>query len=357
MTPARIGVIGCGKVSHMYLPVLTGMSSLEVAAVADLDPASAEAVAERYAVPATTPEDLLADPTIEVVVNLTPIAVHVATTTAALAAGKHVYSEKPLATTVADARELVAEAERRGLQLACAPDTLLGTGFQAAWQAMSNGAIGKPLGASAAMYRSAPKEPSFYTEGATPFFDMAPYYCSALVALFGPVTRVSGATRMWPPGERPEEPAAGATIAIAGVLEFASGVLANLTLVWGTDHQHEIPVLTVHGTTGSLRFSNPNNFGDPAYVQTYGEGDWTELPDSRQPDDWNRNLRGLGVAELVQAIRAGRSPRAGADLACHVVDLVAALARSGASGERVELSTTCTPPEPVSADVRRELLA
>jgi predicted dehydrogenase len=358
MTPARIGVIGCGKVSQMYLPVLTGMSSLDVVAVADLDPSSAQAAGEQYAISnIVSPEKLLADPAIEVVLNLTPISAHVAVTRAALAAGKHVYSEKPLATSLQEARELVDEAERRGLALACAPDTLLGTGFQSAWQALADGEIGKPLGATAAMYRSAFRASSFYTNGATPIFDMAPYYASALVCLFGPVSRVSSTTRTWPEGETAPAPAAGPPVAVSGVLEFASGMLANLTLAWATEHRHEVPVLTVHGTTGVLRFPNPNNFGDPAYLQRYGEDTWTELPGSRQPDDWKHNLRGLGVAEMAQAIRAGRRPRAGADLACHVVDLIAGLVRSGATGNRVELSTTCAQPEPVPAGVQHQLLS
>jgi predicted dehydrogenase len=342
----------------MYLPILVRTPAVEIVAVADVDPETARSVAAQYQVSqAVSPAELLADPTIEIIVNLTPIAVHVELTRAALQAGKHVYSEKSLATTVDEASDLVAEADRRGLALACAPDTLLGSGFQVARQALTDGLIGRPLSASASMFRSALTSPSFYTVGATPFFDMAPYYLSALVSLFGPASRVSGVTRVWPSGGTPQETEAGASIAISGVIEFASSAIANVLLAWGTGHRSEIPVFAVYGTDGVLTFPNPNNFGDAAYVQRYGEAERRELTGSRQPDRLPHNLRGLGVAELALALQEGRKPRTSGEMACHVVDLVAGMVRSGATGARVELTTTCTPPEPLPAAIREQLLA
>ena len=358
MKSARIGILGCGNVSHMYLPILVRTPAVEIVAVADVDSEAATAAAKQYEVDrAVSPDELLADPSIEIIVNLTPIAAHVESTRAALAAGKHVYSEKSLATSVADAQALLAEAQRRGLALACAPDTLLGTGFAVAREALDSGRIGRKLSANAAMFRSAMSTPSFYSNGPTPFFDMAPYYLSALVTLFGPVTRVSGATRTWPVGEKGVETADGASIAVSGVLEFAAGGTANLTLSWGSAHRSEVPVLDVFGTEGVIAFPNPNNFGDPAYIRPYADADGTELAGSRQPEKWPRNLRGLGVAEMAVALQEGRTPRAAGDLAGHVVDIVAGLVRSGESGQRVELTTTCTPPEPMPAALRDELLA
>jgi predicted dehydrogenase len=358
MTSIRIGILGCGKVSHMYLPNLVRTPAVDIAAVADVAADAAKAVAEQYRIErAVSPDELLADPSIELVVNLTPIAVHVASTRAALQAGKHVYSEKSLATTVAEARHLLVEADERGLALGCAPDTLLGTGFSVARQALDDGRIGRTLSASAMMFRSAPGGPSFYTNGPTPFFDMAPYYLSALVSIFGPVTRVTGSTRTWPEGAtRPDDPA-GASIAIDGVLEFRDGATANLNLAWGTSRRGEVPVLDVYGSAGVLSFPNPNNFGDPAYIRAYDDTDRTELPDSRQPADWPRNLRGLGVAEMAIALTAGRTPRAAGDLAVHVVDIVAGLVESADTGRRVTLTTTCAAPEPMPAELRKELIA
>lgn len=358
MKSARIGVLGCGRVSHMYLPILLRSPAVEVAAIADADVSVAKAVSEQYKISTVvSPDELLADPSIEIVLNLTPISVHVGVTHAALKAGKHVYSEKSLATTVEDAQGILAEAGRRGLVVACAPDTLQGSGFQTAWEALNGGRVGRPLSASAAMFRSALAAPSFYTKGPTAFFDMAPYYLSALVSLLGPVTRVAGATRTWPSDEKPQDTAAGASIAISGTLEFAGGATASLALAWGTGHRHEVPVLDVYGESGVIEFPNPNNFGDAAFVREYSASDRTELPGSRQSEDLPRNLRGLGVAEMVLALQEGRSPRASGELACHVVDLVASLVKSADEGRRIDLSTTCESPQPLPADVRDQLLA
>ncbi|TQM11663.1 Gfo/Idh/MocA family protein [Pseudonocardia kunmingensis] len=357
MEPVRIGILGCGKVSHQYLPNLIRSPVTDVVAVADIDSDAAAHVADRYRIPhAVTPDELVADRSIALVLNLTPIAAHVGVTRAALAAGKHVYSEKPLATSAAEAQELVAEAARRGLSLACAPDTLLGSGFQAGWAALAAGRIGRPLSATAVMLRSSLTVPSAYSEGRTPFLDMAPYYLSALVNLFGPAVRVSGAARTSTAGKTAEQRPMGAAISVSGVVEFASGAVANVSLVWGIAHRSEIPAVHVYGTDGAITLPNPNNFADPAYIRRYGERDWNELPGSGPTNGGPHNQRGLGVAEMVVAIQEGRIPRASAELACHVVDLVGALVRSGERGERVELTTTCTPPSPIPADARERLL-
>ncbi|MFZ0215442.1 MAG: Gfo/Idh/MocA family oxidoreductase, partial [Candidatus Dormiibacterota bacterium] len=157
MEAVKIGVLGCGRVSPMYLPNLVRSPLLDVVAVSDVVHELAAAAAEAYGVAKVlSPEELLADPGVEVILNLTPIRHHVEMTSAALDAGKHVYSEKPLATTVEEARRLVADAERRGLLLGCAPDTLLGSGFQASRDRFAEGAIGRPLGAQVFMFRRLP---------------------------------------------------------------------------------------------------------------------------------------------------------------------------------------------------------
>ena len=357
MERTPIGIMGCGNVSHMYVPVLARIPDVEIVAVADVDAGRAQALVEKYDLPkALRPDELLADPTVEIILNLTPIAMHVEVSKAALAAGKHVYSEKPLATSVEAAVDLVEDASRRGLALACAPDTMLGSGFEVGRQALADGMVGRPLAATGLMFRSALTRPSFYTDGATPLFDMAPYYLTALVDLFGPAVRVSGTTRTLATGETPVEPAAGASIALAGVVEFASGLLANVGLAWGTTHRGEVPVLTVYGTEGELALPNPNNFGDPAFARSYGGDGWAEVPGSRQPSGWPANLRGIGVGELAQAIRAGRPPRASGEIACHVVDLIAGMVNSARTHQQVDLTTTCTPAAAMSPSAREALV-
>lgn len=354
MDATRVGVIGCGAVSGMYLPILARSPYVDVVAFSDVSAEQAQARATEFGIDRVISQDeLLADPSIEIVCNLTPIPVHFEVSMAALRAGKHVYSEKSLATSLADAQALVAEAASRGLALGCAPDTLLGTGFQISRKALYDGIVGHPLSTNGFMFRSELAQPTGYSKGANPFFDMGPYYLSALINLFGPVRQVSGATRTDQYGVGG---ASGAPIAIAGTLEFADGLMGQLVLGWGTAHRGEIPVLTVYGTEGILHVPNPNNFGDPGFAQRYGESEQTELPGSRQPEDWPRNLRGLGVAELALAVREGRAPRTSGDIACHVVDIVAGLVQSAATGGHVKLTTTCEPAPELSTAICQELV-
>lgn len=351
-SPARVGLAGCGAVSHQYLPNLLRLPGLDVAAVSDVDADVATKVSEQYEVPAVSVDDLLADPTIDIVVNLTPIAYHVPVTRDILRAGKHVYSEKSLATTVSEARELLALAEAKGLAVAGAPDTLLGTAFQAARRELEAGDLGRPLVAVAAMLRSQVLSTRYFSNH-TALFDMAPYYVSALASLFGPVREVSGYLENTP--TKPGEPVL--TIGVSGVLHFQSGLTASLALNWGSAHRQEVPVLDVYTESGVVRFANPNNFGDPAFARRHADpaGQWQEIPGSRQPEEWLFNRRGLGVAELADALAQGRTPRASGQLACHVVDVIESLIKSAETGRNVTLSSTCQQPEPLSDEERGRL--
>ncbi|MFZ0215493.1 MAG: gfo/Idh/MocA family oxidoreductase, partial [Candidatus Dormiibacterota bacterium] len=236
----------------------------------------------------------------------------------------------------------------------CAPDTLLGSGFQASRKRFAEGAIGRPLGAQGFMFRRLPPTPASAT-GAFAFFDMAPYYVTALVNLLGPARRVTGSAQTL----TAEQAAGGgdsAVISFAGVIEFANRVLANVLLVWGTSHRSEVPFVKVFGTTGVLDVPNPNVFGDPGFVRPYDAAPDEEIAASRQPAEWPRNLRGLGVAELAAALREGRQPRAGADVACHVVEVIASIVSAAEDGRHVDLTTTCSPPPPLSLAEEAALL-
>lgn len=351
-SPVRIGLAGCGAVSHQYLPNLLRLPALAVAAVSDVDSAAATKVSEQYGVPAVPVDDLLADPQIDIVVNLTPIAYHVPVTRNILRAGKHVYSEKPLATTVSEARELLALAEAKGLAVAGAPDTLLGMAFQAARRELESSGLGRPLAVVAAMLRSQAFSARYFSNH-NALFDMAPYYVSALASLFGPVREVSGYLEYAP--KAADEPVL--TVGVSGVLHFVSGLTASLALNWGSTYRHEVAVLDVYTESGVARFANPNNFGDPAFVRRYADpaGQWQEIPGSRQPAEWLHNRRGLGVAEMADALAAGRTPRASGQLALHVVDVIESLIKAAESGRNVKLTSTCQRPEPLSDDERGRL--
>ena len=199
--PARVGIVGCGNVTDLYLPGVAPFESIELAACTDLDADRAAALAARGGFPAVSLDALLADPTIEVVLVLTPPAAHAAVSRAAIAAGKHVYSEKPLATSRVDARAILDEADAAGIRIGAAPDTFLGGGLQTARALIDEGAIGEPVAASASFAHLGPERwhPNpgiFYATGGGPLLDLGPYYVTALVSLLGPVdARVGGRPR------------------------------------------------------------------------------------------------------------------------------------------------------------------
>lgn len=353
----KVGLIGAGNVTRLYLPSLVTAPGIEVAAISDLIPEAARARAEEYGVHTVlAPDELIDHPDLELVLNFTPIPSHAATTRRALAAGKHVWSEKPLATTTADAVSLVEEAASRHLRLGCAPDTLLGSGFQAARAALGSGAVGRPLGGGAFMFRSRPGRPAYLTD-AFAFFDMAPYYVTALVTLFGPARRVVGQAQRLSAAEAEERAGGeGGTVSFAGVIEFDHRVLVTLLLSWGTEHRPEVPAVRVYGTTGELEVPNPNLFGEAALVRPYTDASARIVDGSVQAPDWPRQQRGLGVAEMAEAIRQGRNPRAAGDLAAHVVDVIAGIADSAEHGTPTEMTTTFAMPPPLDTDDRARLL-
>jgi predicted dehydrogenase len=354
--PVNIGVVGCGVISSIYLENCTSYAHMRVVACADLDLTRAKAQAERFSIArAETVEELLADPSIEIVVNLTVPSAHATVGLAALRAGKSVYNEKPLSISRKDGQMLLREARARGLRVGCAPDTFLGGGLQTCRALIDEGAIGTPVAATAFMLGRGPEgwhpDPEFfYKRGAGPMFDMGPYYLTALASLLGPVRRVTGSARI-SFAERiiGSAPKRGATIKVetpthvAGVLDFASGPVATLVTsfdVWAA----EVPRLEIYGSEGTLSLPDPNTFGGPVRLRRGGEERWEELPLTH---GYAANSRGLGVADMAEAMRLGRAHRANGDLAYHVLDIMHAVHDASEQGRHIEMSSTCTRPDPL----------
>lgn len=354
--PARVGVVGCGVISRHYAENAKAFDSFELVACADLDAAQAQSLAAEHGFPAVTVAELIADPSIDIVLNLTPPAVHADVIGEALAAGKHVYTEKPLATEDGAAAELVADADRRGLALACAPDIFLGGPYQAARALIDAGAIGEPLAVNAAMLVGGqetwhPNPDIFFADGAGPLLDMGPYYVSAIVALLGPVRRVAGfaSTRT---RERTIEigPRTGERFGVetpshtATSMELESGVTANLIASFEATGQY-VCDLEIHGTEGGLSLPDPNGFAGPVRVRRGREG-WQDVPVVSRN---GRDARGLGLHELVEAIDAGRPPRASGRLGLHVVEVARGILRSAAEGRTVEIESRVDQPDAMPA--------
>ena len=352
----RIGVVGLGVISEIYLQTLRLLENTTVTAVADLVPDRAMAVAAAYpGVRAATVEEIYGDPTIELVLNLTIPAAHAAVARGALEAGKHVYGEKPLATSTVDAKEILALADRTGLKVGCAPDTVLGTGVQTARATLDAGGIGVPFAATAFMTSSGPErwhpDPEFfYRPGGGPLMDMGPYYLTALVTMLGPVRRVVGmastpeSTRTVGTGPKAGTIfPVGVATHVTGVLEHTNGALSTLLMSFGV-WAGQLPRIEVYGTEGSLSLPDPNHFEGTVSVFRSMDPQWTVVQPS---GGYPGSARGYGVADMVQAIADGTPHRANGELAYHVLDVMESLLAAAETGTSVEVTSSCDRPAAV----------
>jgi predicted dehydrogenase len=351
-SPVCVGVVGCGVISRQYAENAKAFDSFELVACADLDESQARALAEAHDLRVASVNELIGDPSIDLVLNLTPPAAHVDVIRACLAAGKHVYTEKPLATDAAAAAQLVAEAGRLGLRIGCAPDTFLGSAFQAGRALLDGGAIGEPLSVSAAMLVGGqevwhPNPDIFFEDGAGPLLDMGPYYLTAIVSLLGPVARVAGfaSTRT---RERTIEigPRAGERFDVAtpshttAAMELESGVTANLVASFEAKGQY-VCDLEIHGREGVIWLPDPNGFDGPVRIRRGRDG-WQDVPFAARGD---QDARGIGLHELVEAIAADRPERASGSLGLHVVDVARGILAAAAENRVVEIDSRALQPE------------
>jgi predicted dehydrogenase len=356
MNPVKVGLVGCGTISATYLKVARRFPILDVVACADALPERAEARAAEYGVPrALGVDELLADPEIELVLNLTIPKAHGEVGLRAIEAGKSVYNEKPLAVTREEGRRLLERAEAKGVRVGAAPDTFLGGGIQTCVELIDKGAIGQPVAAVAFLaghgHESWHPDPAFYYQvGGGPMFDMGPYYLTALIALLGPIRRATGSARAtFPERTITSKPKHGETIRVevpthvAGVVDFAQGAVASIITsfdVWG----HNLPRIEIYGSEGSLSVPDPNTFGGPVLVRAAADKEWREVSITRPHTD---NSRSLGLADMAEALRTGRPQRASGDLAYHVLDAMHAFHDASETGRHVELGSTCDRPEPL----------
>jgi predicted dehydrogenase len=352
-----VGIIGAGVISAQYLDNLTRFPDLDVVFIADLDLERARAQAENYGVPGSgSVDELLAVPEIEIVVNLTIPAAHVEVALRILAAGKNVWSEKPFALDRESGRRLLSEANRWGLRVASAPDTFLGAGLQTGLRTIERDEIGRPLTALALFQTPGPESwhpnPEFlFDRGAGPLFDMAPYYLTLLVQVFGPVRRVSATaskaleTRIIGSGPR-----AGTEFPVVvpthhgALIEFENGGSAQMVFSFES-HRLRMGFVEITGVDGTIAFPDPNGFDGESRVWHAGSTGETVI--EAVGSTWSR---GAGVLELARAIRADRPERATGELAYHVLDVMVSIAESAESGEPVAVQSTVVPPAPLVAD-------
>ena len=354
-----VGIVGAGNISGIYLQNLTTIFSdrVRLLGCADMVPERAEHAAKTWQLPRTyaTVEDLLKDEDVGIVVNLTIPPSHYEVSLRAVQAGKHVYVEKPVCIELSEAEHLLAEAARRGVHLAGAPDTFLGGGIQTCRKVIDDGWIGRPVAAAAFMtnhgHESWHPDPAFYYKrGGGPMFDMGPYYLTALVNLIGGVKYVTGTTRVtFPQRTITSEPRRGTTIDVevpthvTGTLEFDGGAVATLIMsfdLWAAS----LPHIEIYGTAGTLSVPDPNTFGGPVTLKRPGDEEWHELPLTHA---YRENSRGLGVADLADAIREDRPPRADGTMTAHVLEVMHGIHVAADSGTRYAVTRAVDRPAPL----------
>ncbi len=359
MQPTGIGIIGSGNISDAYLKGATTFPVLKIIACADVNAEAAVAKAGNWGIEALSVDAILADPRIAIVLNLTTPRHHVAVGLQALAAGKHVYSEKPLAVELAEANRLVAAAHGAGLRVGCAPDTFLGGAHQTARAALDRGVIGEVIAGSCFMMVPGhelwhPNPEFYYQAGGGPMLDMGPYYLTCLVNMLGPVKAVMGSaqasyqTRTIGSGVRAGVEF-GVTVPthISGLIQFESGAAVTITTsfdVWKHQQNH----IELYGRKGSMVVSDPNQFEGQILVSDHG-ADWVSVAQTHKYGDGNYRI--LGLADMAQAIHDKRPHRASLELSLHVLEVMEGLVTSAHEGRRILMHHTCSRPEALSADL------
>jgi predicted dehydrogenase len=372
-----VGIMGAGNISSAYLKLAPLFKGLEVRAVADILPAAAQKRADEFGVKAQTPDELLKNSEIDVIVNLTIPSTHYSVSMDIVSAGKHAYSEKPFVLSLEEGMALKKAADDRGLQVGSAPDTFLGGAHQQAREIIDGGSLGKIMSGtmhvmSRGMEHWHPNPDFFFQPGAGPILDLGPYYVTDLIHLLGPVKRLSAFTNM-ARAEREvtaEGPYKGTFVKVGtpttihGVLEFASGAIVTLGASWDVAaHGHHN--IELYGTDGSIFVPDPNFFGgDLVTANIAGErskvtpwdhpfGRANQGLDTDQP---RANYRAAGLADMMASIDGGYTARCGLDVALHAVDVMTSLLKAGESGQVLTLSTTCERPLALSPAQAQALL-
>jgi predicted dehydrogenase len=355
--PVGVGIIGAGNISTQYLDSLTSFPDLAVHTIADLVPQAAASRAAEYGISAAASvEAALGHPDVEIIINLTTPAAHVAVATAAIAAGKHVWSEKPFSLDRESGLGLLEAADAAGLRLGSAPDTFLGNGLQSAQRAIERGDIGTPLSGLTMMQYAGPDawhpNPAFlFQYGAGPLFDMGPYYLTALVQALGPVAAVAAV------GSRPRRTrtiGSGARAGESFPVEVPTHVSAIIEFEQGGSSQSlfsfdspltRMGFFEITGSEGTLAVPDPNEFNGDLRILSRGSEEWKTVPTTASAAG-----RGIGVLEMARAIRAGVPHRAQGDLAYHVLDTMVSIAESIETGEFVKVDSSAAPARPLPED-------
>lgn len=372
--PMKAAVLGSGRISKVYIPTIQKyFHCLEIVGTWDPKPERAAENEKLFGVRAMQKEEIMADPSIEVILNLSKPHMHYALSKEAMEHGKHVYSEKMLAGSLEEARELLTLAQTRGRKLTCAPDTFLGGGWQTARKMIDDGVIGKPLFVQAAVVRSyqlvdpnMDKESMAMSYGIP--FDMGGYYLHAMINLFGSISRVGGFSKVDQPERaflNPRNPRYGEKITMdsrsintmAATLEFESGVYGTLLITSQSQMIYQSS-FTVYGTQGTLELFDPNFYSGSIRLK---RTKFSEVPMEGMTEympvpvlyGYTEETRGIGAADMVYAIRNGRKPRADASINYHALEAIEGILTSQRSGVLYEMKSRAERPAPLKSGILR----
>lgn len=371
MKPFRIGLIGCGRISDIYIENCQKFEGLEIVTCASLNPEESAAKAKKWGIANTChPDAVFSRPDIDCVLNLTIPAAHAEISKKALTAGKHVYSEKPIVCDRVDGEAILKLATQKGLLVGSAPDTFLGGRWQTVRRLLDEGVIGRPLATSAfvgthGVERHHPNPDFYYQPGGGPLLDLGPYYLTAMVFMFGSISRVGGmASRGFDKRMIENGPRNGEWIPVEvdthinSMFEFTSGVQGTMTTsfdIWDS----EMPRFEIYGENGTICIPDPdpvfgaNIFGGEVLYHTRESARWTHQPRPTNYNDWliaenkhgyNENSRGLGLLDLAHAVRERRQPRASGALALHVFDVMDGILKSAKIGQFIDIQSTTERP-------------
>lgn len=360
MRKVKVGIIGCGNISGIYLENLSKkFSDIDLVGCADIDISKAKEKAEKYGIKAMTVDEILKSSEIEIIVNLTIPQAHHEVCKNALLNGKNVYVEKPLSITREEGRELIDIANEKGLLIGGAPDTFLGAGIQTCRKIIDDGFIGTPIAATAFLmchgHESWHPDPEFYYKvGGGPMFDMGPYYLTALINLLGPIESVTASTKItFDKRVILSQKKKGNIIDvevpthIAGIMNFKSGVIGTIITsfdVWG----HHMPNIEIYGTEGSILVPDPNTFSGTIKVMRNTDREWKDMPLTH---GYKENSRGIGVLDMAYSLVNNRKNRASGELAYHVLDTMQGFHDAAKLKKTYMLESSCEKPEALSTGI------
>ena len=362
MNKVRVGIVGCGMISEIYITNLqTVYENTTVVALSDIDMERAKEKAEAHGIKkALSFTQMLEDQEIDLILNLTTPPFHYSLSLQALQAGKHVFSEKPLAFNYAECEMLLKTAKSHNVLLGCAPDTFLGATYQEARAIVDSGVLGEITSAYGfdvchGHENWHPAPAFFYEEGAGPMMDRGPYNLSTLVYLLGPITTVAGMTgrafteRVIGCGENK-----GKTVPVKvpthvnSLLQFKSGALGILGAsfdVW----ESALPFCEIHGTKGSLKLPIPIDFGGEIFLKLEGDAEFKPVT-THGP--YGVNSRGLGLSDMARAILQGGNYRCTGDFAAHCLEVMEAMDLSMESQKFIQLQSTCDRSAPLQKGLK-----